>query len=240
MKIDYSRYVISFIITVAIFLTAFYISNSLSNKKVDVVQNIQEDLAIDILSNETQFDILREAPCSNLNYSILSDELSELGNKLSVTENELGSDDPKVLYLKKYYYLLEIKDYLLSKKIADKCASQKQAFIIYFYANKNCDNCEKQGYNLTRLREIYPDIKVYTFDFDTDLSAIDAIKKVFKLKSEFPIMIIEDKAYYGFKDIDSLESLLPASFKVNPNATSTATTTQKSTTTKAASSTKLK
>lgn len=227
MKIDYSRYIISFIITVAIFSTAFYVSNSLSNRKVTVVQNIQEDLAIDILSNETQFDILREAPCSNLSYSILSDELSELGNKLSVTENELGGNDPKVLYLKKYYYILEIKDYILSKKIADKCASQKQAFIMYFYSNKGCADCEKQGYNLTRLREIYPGIKIYTFDYNLDLSAIDAIKKVFKLKAEFPILIIEDKAYYGFKNVEELEKLLPESFKINPASTSTATTTQK-------------
>lgn len=238
MKIDYSRYIISFIITVAIFSTAFYISNSLSNRKVDVVKNIQDDVAIDILSNETQFDILREAPCSSLDYSLLSDELSELGNKLSVTENELGADETKVLYLKKYYYLLEIKDYLLSKKIADKCASKKQAFIMYFYAS-GCDECEKQGYNLTRLREKYPDIKVYSFDFDTDLSAIDAIKKVFKLKAEFPIMIIEDKAYYGFKDLSELENLLPESFKINPSASSTATTTQK-VETKSSSSTRLK
>jgi len=49
--------------------------------------------------------------------SVFSDELSELGSKLEWSQQNLGASD-EVSYLKKYYSLLQIKDYLLAKKIS--------------------------------------------------------------------------------------------------------------------------
>jgi len=225
MKFDYSRYIISLIITIAIFSTAFYISNYFSNKRVDVVKSIQENIAIDILSNEAQFDLLGQVSCSNLGDNVLSSELSELGNKLSHTEADLGINNPQVDYLKKYYSLLEIKDYLLSQRLAEKCSNKKSVSLIYLYSNAKCDDCTKQASALTRLREVYPGLRVYTFDYDIDLSAVDTLKKIFKLKPEFPIIIINEEVHYGLQDFDKLESLLPESFKIKETATSTAAAT---------------
>lgn len=222
--IDTKKYIFTFVITAAIFATAFFTSTFFSNKRVEDVKSIQDNIAIDILSSETQFDLLKEVPCSNVSDSMLSPELSALGDKLSKTENDRGSTDEDIVYLKKYYSLLEIKDYILSKKLAAQCGqAKKPVFIIYFYSNKgDCADCEREGYVLTRLKEMYPDLRVYSFDYNLPLSAIDSMKTIYKVKSSLPAIVIEDKTYTGFKSVEDLEKLLPSTLKVAPvNATST-------------------
>lgn len=222
--IDTKKYTFTFFVTTAIFATAFFASTFFSQKRVESVKFIQDNIAIDILSSETQFDLLKEVPCQNVNDSMLSLELNALGDKLSHTESERGEKDEDVMYLKKYYSLLQVKDYLLSKKLTEKCGSKKkQVFIIYFYSNKGeCLDCQKEGYVLTRLKEKYPELRVYSFDYNLSLSVIDSLKAIYKIApSPLPALVIEDQTYTGYKTIEDLEALLPSSLK---EATSTGAT----------------
>lgn len=225
--IDIKKYIFTLAITTAIFATAFFASTYFSNKRVENVKSIQDNIAIDILSSETQFDLLKEVPCSNVNGSILSLELSTLGDKLSHTENERGSKDDDIIYLKKYYSLLEIKDYILSKKLVEKCgAAKKPVFIMYFYSNKgSCPQCEKTGYVLTRLKELYPELRVYSFDYDLDLAAIDSLKTIYRVGNALPALVIEDKTYVGFQTLEQLDALLPDTLKTATSTQATATST---------------
>lgn len=213
--IDTKKYLFTFLLTVAIFTTAFLASNFFSNKRVENVKSIQDNIAIDILSSETQFDLLKEVSCQNVSDSMLSPELNILGDKLSHTENERGEKDSDVVYLKKYYSLLQVKDYLLSKKLAEKCgALKKPVFIIYFYSNKgDCLDCQKEGYVLTRLKQKYPELRVYSFDYNLDLSVIDSLKAIYKIGDVLPALVIEDKTYTGYKSIEDMEALLPDTLK---------------------------
>jgi hypothetical protein len=228
--IDTRKYIFTFVLTATLFATAFFASSFFSEKRVQSVKEIQDNIAIDILSSETQFDLLKEVSCSNVNDSMLSPQLSAIGDKLSHTETERGSTDKDVVYLKKYYTLLEVKDFLLSKQLVAKCgAAKKTVSIIYFYSNKgDCPECEKEGYVLTRLKEKYPELRVYSFDYNLDLSAVDSMKRIYKITSSLPALVIEDATYIGFKSVEELETLLPESFISPPaTATSTATTTKK-------------
>jgi hypothetical protein len=231
--IDLKKYIFTFAITAALFATAFFASTFFSDKRIENVKSIQDNIAIDILSSETQFDLLKEVPCSNVSGSMLSLELSTLGDKLSHTENERGATDDEIVYLKKYYSLLEIKDYILSKKLVEKCgATKKPVFIIYFYSNSgDCPECEKTGYVLTRLKEMYPDLRVYSFDYNLDLAAVSSMKGIYRIKAPLPALVIEDKTYTGFKSLEELDALLPDTLKQATSTIATSTTV-KSTTTK--------
>ncbi len=226
--IDTKKYIFTFLITSAIFVTAFFASGFFSNKRVENVKSIQDTIAIDILSSETQFDLLKEMPCSNVGDTILSAELSALGDKLSRTENDRGEKDDDVIYLKKYYSLLQIKDYLLSKKLVEKCGSAKKpVFIIYFYSNQgDCPECEREGYVLTRLKEIYPDLRVYSFDYNLPLSAVDSMKKIYHIKQVLPAIVIEDKTSTGFQSLEDLSKLLPDTLKMSTSTITSSTTTK--------------
>lgn len=227
--IDIKKYLLTLLITTSIFVTAFFASTYFSSLRTENVKEIQDTIAIDILASETQFDLLKEIPCSHINNTMLSEQLSLVGERLSFTENERGGDDARVLYLKKYYSLLQVKDYLLSKKLTDKCGQTKKAVsIIYFYTNRSdCKDCAKQGYVLTRLKELYPELRVYSFDYDLDLSVVNSLKAIYKVGGVLPTIIIDDKVYSGYKTVEEVDALLPESFKVESQATSTAATTTK-------------
>ncbi len=227
--IDTRKYTFTFFVTVTIFATAFFASTFFSSKRVENVKFIQDNIAIDILSSETQFDLLKEVPCQNVGDSMLSPELNLLGDKLSHTENERGEKDEDVIYLKKYYSLLQVKDYLLSKKLAEKCgAVKKPVFIIYFYSNRgDCLDCQKEGYVLTRLKEKYPELRVYSFDYNLDLSVTDSLKAIYRISNALPALVIEDKTYTGYKSVEDLEALLPDTLKEATTTALTATSSVK-------------
>lgn len=213
-NIDWKKYLIVFLITICLFLTASYVSSYFSNKKVDQIKSIQDSIAINILSSETQFSLLQESSCKNVSAgSMLSGELDELGRKLQWGQDNL-SDLNEISYLKKYYSLLQIKDYLLMKKISASC-NVKSAFILYFYTTKEyCSECEKEGLVLSSLRDKYPELRVYSFDYAIDLSAVKSLLKIYKIKdTELPALILNDNLLTGFHTIEELDLLVQKSFK---------------------------
>src|SRR3972149_8413264 len=91
--IDWKKYVIVFLFTSGLFLSASYVSNYFGDKKIDQLKLIQDKISIDILSSETQFSLLSELSCKNISDSVLSGELGELGNKLEWSERNLGATE---------------------------------------------------------------------------------------------------------------------------------------------------
>lgn len=224
--LDTRKYLIAFLITAAIFGTAVYASSVLNNKKVEDVRSVADRVALDILNSETQFDLLSETSCRDIGPGFLSKELGPLGEKLSYAENQTGFGDSDVESLKRSYFLLEIKDYLLMKRLTEKC-NVKPTFVLYFYSTKEkCEDCEKMGFVLTELRNKYPDLRVYSFDYNFDVGALSTLISIYKVKSALPAIIVNGVPYYGYKPIDELEKTVPA-LKLLKTATSTATTTKR-------------
>ena len=223
----WGSYVIAFLITAIIFATAFYASSYFNSQRITDVRATQDDISTDILSLETQFDLLQQHSCTNISEStILPSELQTLANRLSYLEAQGSSNAPEVTRLKRLYSLLEIKDYLLMQQIAAKC-NLKPVFILYFYSNKgDCTtDCEKQGYALTSLAETYPQLRIYSFDYNLDVSALQTLISIDNITNNPPALYINGKAYYGFHDVNAIHEILPQLETLEKSATSTATTT---------------
>lgn len=217
---NWKKYLWTLIITVIIFVTAIGLSNYFSNKKMASLREIEDKISTDIMSSETQYALLAESSCKDLSSDVLSQELNALAEKLTYTEQNLDNNSADLLRLKTYYTLLQIKDYLLMKKISIKC-NTKPVFILYFYSS-NCEACEQQGYVLTYLRSLYPDLRIYSFDYNLDNPTIRTMISLYKIGEIVPAIVINDKVYNGFLDKDKLESYLPSWML----ATTTATTTK--------------
>lgn len=220
-----TKYIIVFIITAVIFGSAFELSNYLANKKVAAVQSTEDQISLDILSNETQFDLLSESSCKNLSdpdSSVLSEELGSLGSQLSYMEQSRGTNDPQVLDLKRYYSLLEAKDLVLMEKINEKCHSAPPS-IIYFYSNAgDCTDCARTGYVLDELRSDYPALRIYSFDYNLDLSAVKTLIDIYKIQGvRLPALVFNDDVYYGFRSTGDIEKLYPDLAKSNATTSST-------------------
>ena len=95
------------------------------------------------------------------------------------------------------------------KQLALKC-KLKPIFILYFYSNKGgCKDCESQGYVLTALAEKYPQLRIYSFDYDLDVSALQTLIDISDVEATLPALIINGEAYYGLQKIDAIEQIVP-------------------------------
>lgn len=227
----WQKYFIAFVITAAIFGTAFYITGRLDRARIADIQATEQSIAIDILSTETQFDLMGSLDCEAIKENPgLSDELGSLAGRLSIAEQNLGSDNEQVVQLKQQYSLLEIKDYLLMRQITQKCG-QRPVYILYFYSNSgDCPDCSRSGDVLTYLRGQYPGLRIYSFDYHLDLSALRTLESLRKVEAAppaggLPAFIINNRApVYGFKTLEEMQKLIP---ELKTLATTTATSTTK-------------
>jgi len=231
-EIESRKYVLALIITVVVFLGALLVSNRISAQRVAEIKTIENNISMDLLASETQFALLRDSSCKAIDHSTaFSEELSALSEKLSYMEDSLGTDNPEVISLKKYYSLLQIKDYLLVKQVQEKCGV-KPITIIYFYSNAgDCPDCVREGYVLTNLRQEFPELRIYSFDYNLDLSAVKTMKSLYSVRSTLPALNIWEENYYGFKDATDIEKIIPQLKKLRAAQ-------EKAATLKAATSTK--
>lgn len=223
------RYVYTFIITLAIFFFSFWLSNTFSDKKIQSLRDLESQISLNILSVETRFSLLQKTSCEHIVTSKdstagFNEDLNVLALKVKSLENQLGYFNQDVISLKKYYSLLQIKDFLLMKEYHDRC-KQNTVSILYFH-DVDCTECGKQSIILDKIVEEYPEIRVYYFDTTTNTPALDTLSSVYKVGST-PALVINDKLYSGYQDLAKIESYIPEIkvWKKEKTASSTATTT---------------
>lgn len=197
-------------ITVALIATVAYAINYLNRARVAELASIEDQIAIDTLSLDTQFSLLEAAPCDSIASSTtLIGKLADLGSRLSYAESQLGADDPQVIRLKQQYSLLEIRDYLITRKLAEACRT-KPVTVLYFYSNEgDCPDCDRAGYALSYLHDTYPSLRVYSFDYNIDLGAMQTFIALNKIRDSFPAFVINGKKIYGFTSLADLEKQFP-------------------------------
>ena len=207
--VDWKKYLFVLVITAAIFTTAFYASEKLNSAKISEIRAIQDNISVDLLSSEMQFSLLAESSCEEAGSDALSRELDNLGSKLSYAEQNINIGRDDILWLKKNYSLFEMRDYLLGKELAKRCAI-KPVSILYFYSNEgDCEECRRQGIALTELRKKYPGIRVYSFDYHLDLSALQTLIEIHKIDGgKLPALLINRKAYYGYQGVEDVEKII--------------------------------
>jgi hypothetical protein len=68
---------------------------------------------------------------------------------------------------------------------------------------------------LSALRTEYPELRVYSFDYSTDLSAVKAMLQIYKIKDTLlPALVLGDEVLTGFHSIDELDAIVQTSFKL--------------------------
>src|SRR3989338_8258744 len=200
---------IAFVITLALIGTVAYAVNYLNRQRIAELTAIEEQISIETLSLDTRFSLLEAAPCDNASSTDITGDLTDLGNRLAYTEDQLGRDNAQVIRLKQQYSLLEIRDYLVTKKLAAACGT-KPVTVLYFYSNAGaCPDCDKAGYALSYLRDTYPTLRVYSFDYHLGLGALETLIAIEKVREEFPAFVINGTASYGYTSLADFEKRFP-------------------------------
>jgi hypothetical protein len=224
--ISTKSYFATLIITIIIFGGALGVSGFITEKKTEELKTSIDKITVDILSIETQFDLLKDTSCSSNATSTIQTEITGLSNRLDFMEQQVGEKNPEVYRLKRYYSLLEIKDYLLRKKLADQCKTP-DIFILYFYDTEGCAQCQTQEYMLKGVRTLYPNAHVYSFDYKLDLQAVTTLIELHNIPATPPIIDIEGVPYGPFENFSDMKSVIDTTIQARIASTTT-TTTKKS------------
>ena len=207
MKKHIPKYILVFFVTFAVFAIAWVLSAQINERKFANLKAEQDQVSIGILSSETEFDLLKEGTCDDNVGSVFAESLASLASKISYSEQNVATPQ-EIAALKKQYTLLEVRDFLLAKRAAERC---KQSFtsILYFYGtSEGCPECVKQGYVLDALRQLDPQIRIYAFDYNLDLSTIKALVSIYNISDALPALVINGVTYQGFQSLADLKVLV--------------------------------
>ena len=193
--ISFPLYALAFIITVAIFAIGVYVGTIVDSINASGIEGDVKDasgrvssLELLLLSDEPQFF----CPVYNDELKKINDGVEKLGTKLTILE-EKGAGDTN---LKKEFFILEANSYLLSKKINEECGDNS-TLILYFYSNKNCQNCREQGVQLSEARNSFNNTRTYSFDGELGSPIVEAFKRKFNV-SAYPTIVVGDKVFSGY------------------------------------------
>jgi len=213
-RVDWNFYIIAFLITSVIFFIGIYLGLLLNEAKVksitldiESLNRMKEIQGTNILLLET----IGEKKCIALETYInnIIPEIEKLGGRVAYYEASADSKRYNVeeyYQLKKDYILLLIKYWTLIKKLEIEC-NQNIPDILYFYSNKKCKDCKKQGIILDKLKKENPEILVFSIDTDLNLSTVDILTSAYNI-TEVPSLLINGKPYNGFKDLEEIKKYL--------------------------------
>lgn len=198
-------YGLVFTLTLLVFLFGLLLGNYLTERKMETVREIEDNLRVQTAGAELQYLLLLQEPCKYINSTPLTQELYDISEKVDYMETQRGSTDSGVQRLKNQYSILQIRHWLFTLRTNEQC-ELNQIPVIYFYSNEDCPRCKEQGYTLTYLRKKYPDMRVYAFDIATENPALDTVKNIHDL-NETPTLIFPEHRF-GFMGVEELETLI--------------------------------
>lgn len=210
-KISWRVYTTAAVITLIVFSLGVGIGFFISNEKYDIMKSDLESIQLqqkDIEMEMILTNSLGSNSCKTLNYEIekTATQSAELGQKVSYYDNEIIKN-PDIGTIKRYYIINLIQLWSYWELFKKNCNSSVNT-VLYFYAIKNCDDCQAQGFVLSYLKEKYPDkIMTFALDKDEDLYSLNLIKNTYNVTIA-PTLIINNKKYEGLKDINALNDLL--------------------------------
>lgn len=201
------KYIITFLITSTIFLSAFFISDYINVSRVEQLQNVQEKISLNILATETRFALLSESSCENVFQGSqletgITRDLNDLVTRIKFLENELGGDNEDVQLLKQRYTLLQIKDFLLVKELSEKC-NYTIATVLYFYTD-DCFECRKQSIVLDQIRSENNALRVYWMDSSVKESTLETLERLSGVEI-YPTIVLGDTTYVDFQSYEDLK-----------------------------------
>ena len=213
-KMSISLYVLALLITILIFGLGVYLGTIIDKSKVSNISSEVETIS-QRLSN-TQLLLLLEdsssfCPLYKDELDNLDGQTEKIGLQLQFLEDTKGIIDVE---LKKQYFVLEAQAYLLSQKVNEKCGSN-DVLLLYFYSNKNCNDCKKQGEYILTARENIKSrnfsIKIYSFDGDLGTPIVDALRNKYSI-SKYPSIVINENLVEGFLNTNQIEDSIKNSY----------------------------
>ena len=195
-KVNYSRITAALSITLLIFFSGFVGGYFLTSGKISQLTELQNEIYTQSLSLDALFDLASENLCDAEGLIPINNQLNELGNKLTIIEEDTSRSFEAQL-LAEQYVALEVKHFLLIKDINQECG-KKYSTVLYFFSpdRGECSNCVAQGALLTEVKTQMPELMIYSFNWNIDSPVIDRLLSDYDVDT-IPTLIINGKKFEG-------------------------------------------
>jgi len=210
-RINWEVYIIAAVITLIIFSLGIGLGYFISNEKYSIIKNDLEELKLQQKDIELELlltNSMGENSCNSLKYEIdkLAVLSSKLGDRVGMYDSEMIKNND--FYILKKQYILTLIEFWSYWELFKKNCNSSVNTVLYFYAIKNCNDCQAQGFVLSFLKDKYPDrIMVFALDKDEDLYSLNLLKNMYNV-TQAPTLVINNKKYEGMKDMNQLKELL--------------------------------
>ncbi len=207
-KISHKNLFLALSLATLFFIVGILLGGWVVSQRYSEFSDTLNDLTLQANSLEIQYELLKENPCNGQDVSMITEELSQLGNHLSYLETVYGKDSSKIKTLKIKYSHLQIYHYIFYSKVQEEC-NKDLDLILYFYSNdKSCETCEEQGIYLSKLKEMYPEnVLVYSFDINLDDIAVKTLKEIY-IVNNVPSIVFNGLHFDNLVSLEQLKKLV--------------------------------
>ena len=212
-RINYKRFLmISLGVSIIIFTAGLLLGVSLDDAKVnDLLFNInQNELNTESYLIEKEFISTfggDECSLSNPRVDEISQEIANIGRLLTRYESGNLINEDEFNYLKRKYFLLEIKAYSLFTSLKEKCNYDYQT-ILFFY-DIDSDESANQGNVLDALANLNKNVYIFSFDRKfTEDPTLETLKIHYDIKRSPTLMINDKVKQEGLTNLEDLSNLI--------------------------------
>jgi hypothetical protein len=212
-KIHWEFYAISGFFTMILLIGGVYFGIFLSKEKIVELERGLEDLKRreeDIALEFALLTTFENSSCEILSYELNKavTDADKLGSRLVHYETTERVKASGFYPLKKDYTLTLIRAWLYLERMKSECNMTGFVTNLYFYSNKNCPDCPRQGLILDYIKRTYPqNIMTFALDYDIDLNVINLLKSLYKVE-KVPTLVIDGKKYEGLVTLQELKEIL--------------------------------
>ena len=203
------RYLLAFLIGTFIFINVFLFTYSISYFEYRRISVEQQQLSYQVFKDKLYYSLFNQSVCSSETFKKISGDLRSQASIIDALETRLGKNDEKVLFMKKFYSLVELEHFEFVKEVNANCAFQVPT-IMFFYSNSDSDikRSENLGSLLGSVYSRNPDLVIYSFDLYLADELIEGLKSKYNITAPLTIIINEKTKLVDPKNIDEIENYI--------------------------------
>lgn len=201
-KISTNIYVTALVLTVLVFSLGVYvgmvIDENAKNKVEGELSELEEDLYLSRVLLLMEEEVGEFCPIYSEKLGAVDAERELIGDRLEYLESVRGISDDE---LKGRYYYLEFENYLLMRRMQNDCGAE-YVLVLFFYDGG--EESSAQGEELDAFRAGNVNVKVFSFDGNSDSAVVEVLKAQYIVNS-YPTVVVDGKKLNGLQELSELE-----------------------------------
>ncbi len=188
-----------------VFVIGIILGNSWNSGQTEISKTLkQSELDTESFLVEQELFESFETNCAlaEKRLSSLSDELWKMGKILGAQDAKQKLGEENYNFLKRKYHLMQIRTYVLDKKLQQDCGIKTN--IILFYFKQDDTLSEQQGKILDELVEQYP-LHVFAIEYQYS-KELEFLEDYYEIKNTPTLVVNFEKALPG---LNTKEQLIP-------------------------------